>query len=52
MALQIITPFPISRAGAFVRLSFPLWGLHITQVANAEALAAIRIFSHFSLDIF
>jgi hypothetical protein len=29
----------------------PLWGQHDTQVANAQALATIRIFSNFSIDI-
>jgi hypothetical protein len=29
----------------------PLWGQHNTQVTNAQPLATIRIFLHFSIDI-
>jgi hypothetical protein len=38
-------------AGCALPFVRPLCGQHDTQVANAQALAKILIFSHFSIDI-
>jgi hypothetical protein len=50
-SVKSVVQFFLLAPGRAPPLVRPLWGQHDTQVANAQALVRIRIFSHFSIDI-